>query len=77
MSVSNVTNVDTLFSIRIDTQSASLTYIGEAAAGTLDSSPAWRIRKLETTGSVLSVSWADGDLQFDNVWNDRLSLFYT
>ena len=77
MSVSNVSSVDTLFSIRIDTPSASLTYIGEAPAGSLDSGAVWRIRKLETVGAVLSVSWADGDLLFDNVWNDRATLFYS
>ena len=76
MSVANVTSVDTLYTIRIDTVSPTLTYIGEASAGASNADAIWRIRKLDTTGTVLSVFWADGDLKFDNVWNNRASLTY-
>ena len=76
MSVSNVTSIDTLFAVNIDTPSASLTYIGEAAIASLPSDPVWRIKKLETTGSVLSITWADGNNAFDNIWDNRSSLIY-
>lgn len=76
MSVANVASVDTIYAIRIDTVSSTLTYIGEASVGANNSDAIWRIRKLETVGTVLSVQWADGDFQFDNVWDNRASLTY-
>ena len=38
--------------------------------------PVWHIRKHEQVGTVWSITLADGDLFFDNVWNDRLKLEY-
>lgn len=56
----------------------NLIYRGEAAVGSLVSAPAWRIRKLVigVDGDV-SETWADGNANFDNVWDDRLSLTYS
>ena len=56
----------------------SLIYRGEAAVGSTTSAAAWRIRKLVlgSDGDVAE-TWADGNANFDNVWDDRLSLTYT
>jgi hypothetical protein len=56
----------------------SLIYRGEAAVGSLTSAAAWRIRKLVLgiDGDV-SETWADGDANFDNIWDDRISLSYS
>lgn len=59
-----------------DVASASITYIGEAAIGVLQSAPFWRIRKLTTTGNIVVTTWADINEEYDNVWNDRASLTY-
>ena len=56
----------------------NLIYRGEAAVGSATSASAWRIRKLiiGNDGDV-SETWADGNANFDNVWDDRLSLTYS
>lgn len=40
------------------------------------SEPVWRIRKETGTGTVIKVQWADGNGNYDNVWDDRASLTY-
>jgi len=52
-------------------------YIGEAPPGTLNSSPAWRIKKILTTGSDFDILWANGTSDFVNVWDDWNSLSYS
>jgi hypothetical protein len=53
------------------------TYIGEAPPGTLDSSPAWRIKKILTSGSDFDILWANGTSDFLNIWNNWNSLTYS
>lgn len=60
---------------RID-DGGTILYVGEAEIGALDSAAAWRIKKLDTTGG-LTLLWADGDSNYDNVWDDRTTLNYS
>ena len=62
---------------RTDIVNDNLIYKGEANPGTLDSAAGWRIRRLVigNDGDVTE-TWADGNANFDNVWNDRVSLSY-
>lgn len=76
MSVSGVTSVDTIYSVRVDDVSSTVTYVGEASLGASESAPLWRIKKLETVGSVFKITWADGNQSFDNVWDNRTVLTY-
>jgi hypothetical protein len=69
--------MDSQKSIRVDEVSTTLTYVGDAAIGISESSAAWRIKRLQTTGTVLKITWADGNEFYDNVWADRASLTYT
>lgn len=62
---------------RVDTASASITYVGESATNVAESAAAWQIKKLETVGTVLKITWADGNDLYDNVWTDRASLTYS
>ena len=62
--------------VRLDEASATISYVGEAPAGSLTSSAAWRIKKLNTASGTI-LTWADGDTDFDNVWDDRASLTYS
>jgi hypothetical protein len=50
------------------------TYIGEAVPGTLQSAAAWRCQKIDANGSV---TWADGNANFDNVATDLTALSYS
>jgi hypothetical protein len=49
-------------------------YIGLAVPGTLDSALSWQIRKLTYSGTnVTSIDFADGNLNFDNSWDLRVT----
>lgn len=52
------------------------TFVGEAAPGSADSAPAWRIKKMLTAGSVFRIVWADGTSAYDKVWDDRATYTY-
>lgn len=58
------------------TTTASITYIGEAAPGTSESSANWRIFILDNSTSITKKKWADGNGNFDNIWSNRASLTY-
>lgn len=61
-----------------DADPPTLAYLGQALPGTADSSAAWRIQKLTFgSGGDVTVEWADGDADFDNVWSNRASLTYS
>ena len=76
MSVSNVTSVDSYFSIRLDQISDTLLYIGEGNLGADETAPVWSIKKMEQIGSIWKLTYADGNQNKDNVWSDRLTLSY-
>ena len=67
-----------VYATRTDFVSATLAYVGEALPGTLDSAPSWRIKRL-TLGldDDVTTEWADGNANFDNVWNNRAALAYS
>lgn len=72
-----VSEDEKVYSKRTDFITDELLYRGEAAPGSIESDPVWRIRKIAISldGDV-SEEWADGNANFDNVWADRLALFY-
>jgi hypothetical protein len=69
--------MDSQKSIRVDDSTSTLTYVGDAAIGVSESAAVWRIKRLQTTGTVLKITWADGNEFYDNIWADRASLTYT
>lgn len=68
--------MDSEKTIRVDDATTTVTYVGTAAIKTDESDPFWKIKKLETVGTVLKITWADGNEHYDNVWTDRASLTY-
>jgi len=53
-------------------------YIGVAQPGTVTSAASWKIRKMIYTGfNITEILWCDGDLLFDNVWDNYASLSYS
>lgn len=69
-----------LFATRMDDVSTTgVTYIGKAPIGSIESDAVWQIRKLDESGTptTLSITWADGNSNFDNVWSDRLTESYS
>lgn len=64
-------------SVMVDEPDANTTYVGEALAGADTSAAAWRIKQISVSGNVTTVNFADGDTNFDNVWDNRAILSYT
>ena len=60
----------------VDEVSGTVIYIGLALPGTAKSAALWQIKKLNPTGG-LDTQYADGDAEFDNVWDDRAALSYS
>ena len=66
-----------VYSERIDFITDDFLYKGWADPGTLTSEPLWRILQVEIAAdSDVAKKFADGDNNFDNVWDNRLSLTY-
>lgn len=63
---------------QIDWVDDSHVYIGEADAGTATSAASWRIKyTVFQTDDDASVTWADGDDLFDNIWDNRATYSYS
>lgn len=73
----SISDDSTFYKPIIDESTAGTTYIGLAAPGASQASAVWRIRKLVESSGVMTATDADGDSNFDNVWNDRASLSYS
>lgn len=59
-----------------DTSTLNMTYVGEANIGSAESSAVWRIKRIDETSGI-KILYADGDSNFDNIWNNRTSLAYS
>ena len=54
----------------------SITYVGLAAPGSVQSDAVWQAKKVDqTTGTI--ITWADGDADFNNVATDLSALSYS
>lgn len=53
-------------------------YVGEANPGTATSATGWRIKKItyNSDKNPTDVQWADSDMNFNNVWDDRENYVY-
>ena len=69
------------YSKEVDFVDASdLIYVGEALPGSTTASASWRIKKIDLnvgTDSDIGIRYADGDSNFNNVWDNHLSLTYS
>ena len=68
--------------INVDYADEEPTYFGEALPGTPNSAPNWRIYRYEyeTIGrdlEVVGIRFANGDTNFDKVWDDRADYDYS
>lgn len=62
--------------VKFDGSNASINYIGEASMGTDTSSASWRISRLTYINNDFTLDWADGNAEFDNIWDNRTILTY-
>jgi len=74
-----VTNLgDTDQAVRLDVASSTVSYVGKAPVGATVGAASWKIFRMTTaTDGDLTIEYADGNANFDNVWNDRASLSYS
>jgi hypothetical protein len=63
-------------SVRIDQVNNTTTYVGEAGEGAVENTAVWRIKKI-VCDDGLSITYADGNTNFDNNWTNRASLTYS
>lgn len=75
--VGTTSEEDTMYAKQIDFVGETVIYKGEAVPGSLTSASVWRVRKLTLTGDDVAETWADGNANFDNVWDNRISLTYS
>lgn len=60
----------------VDTTDGSVIYTAWAKRGSTTSEAVWRIKRTTISGSSIKDEWADSNLNFDNVFDDRGSLTY-
>lgn len=60
----------------VDTVTATTFYLGKATPGTATSSASWSIMRIDESAGTVT-TWADGNADFDNVWDNRQSLSYS
>lgn len=55
-----------------------ITYVGKSKPGSNMGDPVWQIKKIdESSDPEMITLWADGNDDFDNIWDDRTSLTYS
>lgn len=53
------------------------TYIGVAKPGTAEATAKWQCKKIAVAGGTTTITWADGNADFDNVATDLTALTYS
>lgn len=60
----------------IDKSGANVVYKGYAPIGTATGAPLWAIEKIRSSRGIETHFWADGNMMFDNIWDNRETLIY-
>lgn len=71
---------NTTYTTRIDTVSTSgITYIGKAIPGSIVSNSVWQIQIIDEsqTPETTIILFADGNAEFNNIWDNRTTLNYS
>ena len=56
---------------------AGVQFIGFASLGVKTSQAFWKILKISVSGTLTTTEYADGDMKYNNIWDDRLTLKYS
>jgi len=71
-----LTGLEPVLILVIDAAS-STTYFGKATPGTSTASGTWQIQRMTDVAGILSFEWADGNKNFDNIWDNRTGTSYS
>ena len=67
--------------VRTDEQVAGTTYVGKASSGSATSIAGWQISRIVVVSggppNTTTITWADGDTLYDNIWDNRTTLSYS
>lgn len=75
---STISTTSEIYAVRYDdTEAGGVSYIGESLPGVLPAAAGWRIKRMVETGPDIVITWADGDSNFDNIWDNRAALSYS
>jgi len=73
--VTNLSGTDQ--AVRLDVVSSTVTYVGKAVVGASTAAAVWKVFRMTTASDGdLTIEYADGDADFDNVWDNRAGLSY-
>lgn len=72
----SINTVTKVYATRLDEASSTVTYVGDAVVGSSPSAASWSIKKIDETSGIV-ITFADGNANYDNVWDNRASLTYT
>jgi len=70
--------LDGRYTFKYDPINSTQFFRGDAALGSSESEAVWRISLvfMHNDGTSIDIVFADGDTEFDNIWDNRGSLFY-
>lgn len=62
----------------VDEPDANTTYVGKCKLGSSAATDEaiWQIKKISISGNVTTINYADGNDNYDNVWDNRAALSY-
>jgi hypothetical protein len=52
-------------------------YIGKAEPAADDTANVWQVKKMVKTTTDITITWADGNLLFDNSWDNREAISFS
>ena len=64
-------------SLRLEDNGAGTIYVGKAPAGSLESSPVWRIKKILTFGGNMSILFPEGSTEYGYAWSAKSGYSYS
>lgn len=64
-------------SMYIDQPGGGVIYIGDTKPGTATSSNLWRIKRIYESGTLISITFPNGDDGFNYAWDNRASYSYS
>lgn len=60
----------------LDEVSSTVSYLGYSPLGAATSTDNWKIKRILVSGTLTSTQFADGNENYDNIWDNRASLTY-
>ena len=74
--VEGINNKTMYLPVLEDNTNANIVYKGFAAPGANTADPVWAVLRVNNDRGIVSYQWADGNMNLDNIWNERTKLNY-